>query len=113
MVKLKKSTPATQSPASPRRPVPSEAARKEQRSAATFLARIDEYAAGLRRLRQDAFALPDATRRTVEAIARGESVLPDAAAHAMEAADALRSRLGWDFLAALKNAHDKPGGREA
>jgi hypothetical protein len=59
MVKLKKSTPAaTQSPAAPRRPVPSEAARKEQRSAATFLARIDEYAAGLRRLRQDAFALP-------------------------------------------------------
>jgi hypothetical protein len=31
----------------------------------------------------------------------------------MEAADALRSRLGWDFLAALKNAHDKPGDREA
>lgn len=92
-----------------RTPDASDIVSKQQRVAAEALERIAEWSASLRRLGHDTFALPDATRQVVERIARGERVDPGEANHALEAADTLRSRCGWDLLDALRKAADARG----
>ena len=92
-----------------RAPNPAEAHTKEQRIAREALERIAEWTDALQQLGQDTYALPDSTRQIVERIARGERVDPGEANHALEAADTLRSRCGWDLLDALRKAADARG----